>query len=135
MATQIETKVTKQIQTDFMGDKTSEFEYASTNPNIKLTRAQHSLVKEMIDNHLCSQKYLVSWYSVYVCEYFVSIAIKYFPKDAKNTIYCSATKNIHIGKKGAIRKLTTYYGCNAGRDMIPKFRLIARKYAVDPERT
>ena len=131
--TKIRYKSNQKAQSDYMGEVEVEYSFSSYEPHIKMSEDQISMVKEIARNHFGDSRYIVTYWSIFTSKNFVGVAIWYFPKDAKNTVYCTSRKNIYIGRKGGIQKMTTIFGMGKETNMIPRYRHIARKYAVDPE--
>lgn len=129
----IEIKVIRNVETPFMGSQECDYRFATDDSSIKMTKEQIELIREIRDHLFNNPEYTILHWNVAVYKHFVSVAYWYFPTDAKNTVYCTRRKHVMIGKKGAIRSLRLSNGLSKDHDMIPKYRIIARDYAIDPE--
>lgn len=129
----IETSISKEMATDFIGTVSAQFKFLTHDPEVKLSSIQRQMVKVMIEAHATNEEYVITYQSIFVSDHFVAVTLWYFPRDAKNRVYCTSRKTIYIGVNGGIRKMTTAIGMGKDSEMIPKFRSIAWNYAVDPK--
>ena len=114
-----EIKHTQQIQTQFLGNMEIVSSYKNEN-DIALTQRQKRIIKTFVDNHFKDRNFIITYYHVFVCKYFVALHIAYFPKDAHNTIYTQTRKTLWIGVKGAIKKFTVSTGIGAKERNVKK---------------
>jgi hypothetical protein len=104
------TKMTKSTQTQFLGAVECEYSLERFDETKTLTVKQLEWMKEFIGNHVKSQNHVVTTLHVFICKFFVSAYITYFPKDSRNRIYTERVKELTIGPKGAVKKFTAYSG-------------------------